>query len=115
MRFSPTVTSVRATAGKDLLAFGILGGGGWERYQGSGRLSVWTEPDGVFRSDPSADGFASDRTLVFGGLSYTLLVLQLSAEGGFASGWDAVAGRASDGYDPSSGSFFGSLAARLTY
>ena len=38
--FKPVVTSVRASVGKDFLAFGILGGWGWERYSGSSTMSV---------------------------------------------------------------------------
>ena len=38
--FKPSVTSVRAAAGKDLLAFGVFGGWGWERYCGSTALTA---------------------------------------------------------------------------
>ena len=33
--FRATATAVRLTAGKDFLAFGVLGGWGWERYTGT--------------------------------------------------------------------------------
>lgn len=112
--FKPSVTSVRAAAGKDLLAFGVFGGWGWERYCGSTALTARVA--GVAGTgQASSGGFTSDRQVFFGGLSYTFLVLQFSAEGGYATGWTEVAGRSSGGYDPTEGSLFGSVAGRLTW
>jgi hypothetical protein len=112
----PTVTSVRATVGKDFLAFGILGGWGWERYGGKSTI-------GELRGSPTigltpvamadSDDYTSDRTLFFGGLSYTFLVLQLAAEGGFATGWNDVPSQTD--YGPTAGTIFGSLSGRLTF
>ena len=116
LSFKPTVTSVRAAAGKDLLAFGILGGWGWERYGGSATLSVRQTLGGLVRTGEASSGdFTSDRQIFFGSLSYTFLVLQLSAEGGYASGWAEAPGRPGGGYDPTEGSLFGSVAGRLTW
>ena len=106
LTFKPTVTSVRAAVGKDLLAFGVLGGWGWDRYSGSTVLTVRE----TFPGD-----FTSDRQIYFGGLSYTFLVLQVSAEGGYATGWAEVQSRPAGGYDPTKGSPFGSVAGRLTW
>jgi hypothetical protein len=112
--FRPTVTSVRATAAKDLLAIGVLGGWGWDRYGGPSELVANRFDLAINRTgQASSDDFHTDRQLVFLGLSYTLLVFQLSAEGGWAKGWSGPAG--TRGWDPGSGSFFGSAAARLTY
>jgi hypothetical protein len=114
--FKPTVTSVRAIAGKDILAFGVLGGWGWERYSGSTTLAVRQTIGGLVRmGQASAGGFTSDRQLYFGGLSYTFLVLQVSAEVGYATGWDETLGRPAGGNDPTKGSVFGSVASRLTW
>ena len=116
LAFKPTVTSVRAAVGKDLLAFGVLGGWGWDRYGGATVLAVREPLDGLVRTgQASSDGFTSDRQLYFGGLSYTFLVLQLSAEGGYATGWAEAAGRPAGGHDPTKGSVFGSVAGRLTW
>ena len=108
-----TVTSVRAAAGKDFLAFGIIGGWGWERYGGSTTLTV-TQAAPSLTGEARSGDFTSDRRLFFGGLSYTFLVLQLAAEGGFATGWEEVPERSDGGYDPTAGSIFGSLSGRLT-
>jgi hypothetical protein len=111
--FDATVTSIRATAGKDFLAFGVLGGWGWERYAGRTAVAV-RSPIGVDGSAES-DEYSSDRSLLFGGLSYTFLVLQLAVEGGVATGWDEAAGRVAPNYDPTGGTLFGSVSGRLTF
>jgi hypothetical protein len=103
----PSVVSLRGLIGKDLLAMGVLAGAGWDRYGGDGRISV---PG----AEAVGSGLESERWLYFVGASFNLLLLQLSAEGGWAGGFDEVPGRARGGYDPTSGSFFLSLAGRLT-
>ena len=114
--FKPVVTSVRAAVGKDFLAFGILGGWGWERYSGSSTMSVERVLFGTLQTGQAASGdFVSDRALFFGGLSYTFLVLQFAAEGGFATGWDQPPGRDPTAYDPTAGTIFASVSARLTF
>jgi hypothetical protein len=104
----PIVTSVRATAGKDLLSVGILAGVGWDRYSGPVTLS----PFGV--APVHADALTHRRTLLFAGASMNFLVLQLSAEAGWANGFGAVGGYRGTPFDPASGSAYGSLAFRLT-
>ena len=111
--FDATVTSVRASAGKDFLAFGILGGWGWERYGGSSAVAVSSLQPATGSAE--SDDFSSDRSLFFGGLSYTFLVFQLAVEGGFATGWDAAPGRVASNYDPTGGTIFGSVSGRLTF
>lgn len=114
LAFTPTVTSVRAAASKDLLSFGILGGWGWDRYAGGSSITVRRTLAGLAQTAQAAsDELHTDRQVIFGGLSYTLLVLQLSAEGGWAGGFDGPTSTA--GSEPGGRSFFGSVAARLTY
>jgi len=117
--FDPTVTSFRATVGKDFLAFGILGGWGWEWYGGRSAVAVERSSSvlriAAFTGSAESDDFESDRVLFFGGISYTFLVLQLAAEGGFTTGWDDVPGRSQAGYDPTGGTIFGSISGRLTF
>jgi hypothetical protein len=112
--FTPTVTSLRATASKDLLALGVLGGWGWDRYAGRSSLVVRRSIAGIGQTaQASSDDFHTDRQVIFGSLAYTILVLQLSAEGGWAQGFSGFS--ASSGFKARSSSFFGSVAARLTY
>ncbi len=114
----PTVTSIRAVAGKDLVGLGVLAGVGWDRFGGDAAVlaripATVTEP--AREGSASTDDFDPSRRVYFGGLSLNLLILQLSAEGGWASGLDGVPGRAAGGFDPTEGSLFGSLSVRLTY
>jgi hypothetical protein len=104
----PTVTSVRATVGKDLLSVGVLAGMGWDRYGGSAML----RPLGAPAVEEGA--FEQSRTLVFGGASMNFLILQLSAEVGWARGFGAVDGYRGTPFDATRGMGYGSLAFRLT-
>ena len=104
----PTVTSIRATVGKDLLSVGLLAGMGWDRYGGSATLT----PSGS--SAHAEDDFSHNRTLIFGGASMNFLILQLSAEVGYARGMGAVDGYRGNPFDPVGGTGYGSLAFRLT-
>jgi hypothetical protein len=110
----PSVLSVRGIAGKDLLAFGFMAGVGWDRYKSDGVIVMSPIAPATSPWQTTADGFTSERLLFFGGLSLSMLVLQGSLEGGWARGFDAVAGRPAGGYDPEDSSLFLSIAARLT-
>lgn len=109
-----TATSIRLTVGKEFLAFGLLGGAGWDRY--SGEAAVRVRPSGP--SGPSGaadtDSFRTDRMVFFGGVGYTFLVAQIGLEGGWAEGNEAPPGRSSFGFDPESGSLFVRLSFRMT-
>lgn len=108
---SPVATSVRATVGKDLLALGVSAGIGWERVESDGSFMP---PMGTERGGPVPfSGYRTDRTLFFGGVTATFLVVQVHGEAGYASGFDPVEGRAAGAFDPSAGSVFVSLSARL--
>lgn len=103
-----SVTSVRATVGKDLLSVGLLAGLGWDRYAGSVELL----PSGM--PAVSESSFTHSRRLWFGGASMNFLILQLSAEAGWAQGPGVVAGYRGAPFDPDRGSAYGSVAFRLT-
>ena len=107
VRLDPTVTSVRATVGKDVLAVGVLAGIGWDSY--GGQVSV-----AAGDATATLDGFGESRMLYFGGASLNFLILQISAEGGWAAGFAPVAEYSPAPYDSGSGTYFGSVAFRLT-
>ncbi|HSG08483.1 MAG TPA: hypothetical protein VLA36_09000 [Longimicrobiales bacterium] len=108
----PTVTSIRATVGKDLLSVGVLLGMGWDRYGGSASVRAGLEDGAVVQA--SSTSFENRRTLVFGGASMNFLVLQLSAEAGLARGFGAVNGYRGTPFDAARSTAYGSLAFRLT-
>ena len=108
-------TSLRGVVGKELLGSGVLLGLGWDRYSSEGEYQERIpnpDPAALYVSRAFGD-FTSDRVLLFGGLSRTILVVQFSGEVGWAQGFDAVT-PAVQGFDPTAGSLFGVLSLRLT-
>lgn len=112
--FDLSQTSLRATVSKDFLAVGLLAGVGWDRYSGEAGVRVATGAGGGDASGRS-DDVTDDRLLVYGGASLTFLVVQLSAEGGWAPGHDSFPESRPPGFDPGGGSPFGALAVRITF
>jgi hypothetical protein len=104
----PTVTSVRATVGKDLLGVGLLAGVGWDHHGGEATLELPTGPAA------GTDDFETTRTLIFGGASVTFLVLQISGELGWAEGFAEVPSYRNVPFDLAGGTVCASLALRLT-
>ena len=107
----PSVASYRLTIGKDLLAVGLLLGAGWDVYSTDARIGV---ADDLAGSVTVLTPLRVSRPLFFGSASLNFLVLQLSAELGWAQGFRAPSGYGGAEFDPTRGSPFGSLAARLT-
>lgn len=106
------VISLRATAGKRLLGFGLTAGAGYDRYtsdvSATVRDATVLQPTRVL--EISESGISDSRASVFGNASFTLLILNLAAE----IGWQ-------DGAKPATGAspklekrgLFGGLAVRL--
>lgn len=106
----PSVTSLRATIGKDLFALEIMGGIGWDDYSAD---AIWRVSDGGGGTVTGAGTFDGTRRLYFVGASMSFnIVFSLSLEGGIAQGFDPVDGYAG-AYDPTASRGFGSLAFRL--
>ncbi|HET9947957.1 MAG TPA: hypothetical protein VFQ22_03415 [Longimicrobiales bacterium] len=102
VRVDAGVTSLRATVGKDLFAFGILAGVGWDDLGGDVELDV----DGA----SVAGELDASRRLYFVGVSRQLGVLSwMVFELGWAEGFDAV--RSGGAIAPGTGTrWFGSAA-----
>lgn len=106
----PSVTSVRATVGKDLFAMELLAGVGWDDYATD---ATWTVTDGAAGFVTGTAGLDATQRLLFAGASMTFnIVFTLSIEGGVAQGFDPVAGYGG-AFDPEAGRAFGSAAFRL--
>lgn len=106
-----TVTSLRATAGKNWFAVGLLGGAGWDRYDGRARLSV---PGGGATPAAAEGDLRSSRMLYFAGAWLSYLVARLSVEAGMAEGAaDPFEDRAG-AFDPGARTWFASAAVRIT-
>lgn len=107
-----TVSSLRAVLGKNWFVVGVMGGLGWERYEGDTRLSVTrAAADAV----TVTGHVASERTLYFVSGWFNFLITQVSAEVGAAEGIaDPFVDRTGT-YDPSGLTWFASLGSRITF
>jgi hypothetical protein len=106
----PAITSLRATVGKDLFAFGVLAGVGWDDLDSATTLRA-TNGAGGFTLD-TADVETSRRTY-FLGVSRQLGILSwLSGEAGWVEGFEPVEGGASASPDAGR-QLYGSLALAL--
>ncbi|HLU24798.1 MAG TPA: hypothetical protein VKZ58_03770 [Longimicrobiales bacterium] len=112
---NPWVLSLRGTVGKRIAAVGLLVGGGYDRASSDVRLGVAGSGLGGPVST-RLDGFATSRYSAFLNASVTALVLHGVLELGWLGGGDRVSDVFPSGvsFDPGRGSFYGSLAARLT-
>jgi hypothetical protein len=103
----PAVTSIRATVSKDLFAFGVLAGLGWDDFSADTGLRVTDGATGVVPVSGSLDG---TRRVYFGSITKQLGILAwVTVEGGWADGLDPVSGYTGTGHGPEKGSMFGSL------
>lgn len=107
-------TSVRGAVGKDLVGLGFTAGIGWDRYESDGTLTHRPLPGETQPRTLGVNGFDSDRILFYGGVSRTFLVMQVAGEVGWARGFDEPRAEL-PGYDPDTGSVFGTLSLRLTF
>ena len=106
-----TVSSLRATVGKNWFVLGLMGGVGWDRYEGDVRVAVTR---GAGDAGSVSGQVKTERTLYFVAGWFNFLVSQLSVEAGLANGVsDPFTGRAG-GYDPSGRSLFAAAAFRIT-
>ena len=108
-----STTSVRAVIGKDFFTLAVLAGMGWDWDRGEMGVQV---PDPAVLGSPGIgrlDGLKTRRSVYFAGVSITRLVWTLSVEGGWAGGYDGLAGYPGV-YDPGAITPFVSVAARLT-
>lgn len=108
-----TVSSLRAVAGKNWFVVGMMGGVGWDRYEGETRLSV---PRGGTTDRGSVTGHvASERMVYFLGGWFNFVITQASAELGVADGVpDPFQARAGT-YDPSGLTWYLSTAFRISF
>ncbi len=111
VRMDLTVSSLRATLGKNWFVLGLMAGVGWDRYDADADVTV-LQPGGATAS--AAGQVRSERSLYFAGGWFNFLISQISLEVGVAEGVsDPFAGRGG-GYDPAERDWFVSGAVRVT-
>jgi hypothetical protein len=105
-------TSLRGTAGKRLLGYGLTGGVAWDRYaadvQARVRDATVLNPTNVLVLEQTS--LTSSRTSIYGNVSLTILILNLATELGWQRGGSPIEG-ASDRLGK--GGLFGGVAVRL--
>lgn len=108
-----TVSSLRATAGKNWFVIGVMAGAGWDRYEGDARVAL-SSTNGA---SASAEGrVRSDRLLYFAAAWFNFVISQVSLEAGVAEGVDDPfsADRQGASFDPARRTWFASAAFRVT-
>jgi len=108
-----STTSLRAIIGKDFFTLAVLGGIGWNWDRGEMGVEV---PDPTITGGQGigrVGDLTTRRMIYFAGVSITRLVYQFSIEGGWAGGYNELAGY-SGAYDPGAITPFVSVAGRLT-
>ncbi|NNF28680.1 MAG: hypothetical protein HKN73_15760, partial [Gemmatimonadetes bacterium] len=109
-----SVTSVRATVGKNLFALGLLAGYGWERYNGDVSLSA-AVPGGMGVVTGAAAGSSrQDRQVYFVSGWFNFLITQIAVEAGLAEGFDHPFGGRSAGFESADRTLFMTAAFRIT-
>jgi hypothetical protein len=109
-----STVSLRGAVSKRLLFIGATAGVGYDRFKSN---VVFSARRGLLSTGTlSVSGYDSNRTIAFGNLSWTMLVLTASLEGGWQSGGTAstVAIPAGTTNQTGKGAPFGSIALRLT-
>lgn len=103
--------TLRGLVGKRILGVDLAAGIGWDRASSDVRVQ-YDEPGPVIPRTVTVqeNDLTFTRTSFFGNLSYTLMILNLSAELGWQADGDAAAGAHPD---TSSGGPFGGIAVRL--
>jgi len=119
---SPSVTSLRAVVGKDLLAVGVNAGVQRDRIRGDARIEARRTTGSADFLDasfaPVTTSVPVDRTTWFVGVNRTWVVTQATLE----LGWSPAAGEPSDpgtsgfpAYRGPEGAFSGAISFRITY
>ena len=117
IKFGLNNWSTRAAVSKRLLGLGLTAGVGYDRFETDADLAVAAPVVDAVREvfrfrDVAVD---NDRWSAFLDASFTILFGSLVAELGWMQGSDPIEGFPStNDFDPSEGTFFGSLGARLS-
>ncbi len=104
-----TTTSMRATVGREFSALGIQAGFGVDDSSADGSFVPGAGVPVPF------DDVHARRTLFFGGVTATWLIVQFHGELGYAGGYDPVDEASSVDFDPSAGSLVGSVSFRVLF
>jgi hypothetical protein len=103
-------TNVRLVAGKQLAAFQLAAGLGWDRYTGDADVRLRESPD-----LPIEIELKESRTLAFVNAGIDLAAVSIVGEAGYQGGRDQELSTDFEDYDTTSGKFFAGLGLRLGF
>ena len=107
-----SVFSLRGTVGKRFLTLGATAGVGYDRYS-SEVAAILRDPAGGDPLRVSDPDFDSDRTTVFGNVSWSMLIVHLVGEVGWQSGGDVFPAPTGFESQADQKAWYGSLAVRV--
>jgi len=108
-----SVLSLRGTVGKRILTLGATAGIGYDRYKSDVEIALENPDDSTIYHLTETD-MKTDRTTIFGNLSWSMLVLHISGEVGWQSGGDDFPSPTNFDSQSGKGAWYGSLAVRLS-
>jgi hypothetical protein len=103
-------TNLRVVASKQLAAFQLAAGLGWDRYTGDAEVRLREGPDVSI-----TQRLESERTVAFVNAGLDLAAVSLVGEAGYQSGRDQELSTDFEDYDTTSGKFFAGLGLRLSF
>lgn len=103
-------TNLRVVASKQLAAFQLAAGLGWDRYTGDADVRLRESPDIPIEVD-----LEESRTLAFVNVGLDLAAVSIVGEAGYQGGRDQELSTDFEDYDTTSGKFFAGLGLRLGF
>jgi hypothetical protein len=103
-------TNLRLVASKQLAAFQLAAGLGWDRYTGDADVQLREGPDAPIEIE-----LKESRTLAFVNVGLDLAAVSLVGEAGYQGGRDQELSTEFEDYDTTSGKFFAGLGLRLGF
>jgi hypothetical protein len=103
-------TNLRLVASKQLAAFQLAAGLGWDRYTGDADVRLREGPD-----TPIEIELKESRTLAFVNVGLDLAAVSIVGEAGYQGGRDQELSTDFEDYDTTSGKFFAGLGLRLGF
>ena len=109
-RLDLDVTNLRLVAGKQLAAFQLAAGIGWDRYTGDAEIRLRGSADAAVSVE-----LKQSRTLAFINAGVDLAAVSVIGEAGYQSGRDQELSTNFEDYDTTDGKFFAGLGLRLSF
>lgn len=107
-------TNLRVVASKQLLAFDVAAGVGWDKYTGDALIRFRDPATGITQPDVRVE-LDNSRILTFLNAGMSLSVVRLTAEVGYQGGRDQNLSTDFEDFDTTKGKFFAGLGLRVGF